>query len=123
MGVGVGAWGLRGQGAGVGEDTAATGGRPLAGPHREGGRSCANQQNQIVVALRCMVDGVVVGAACLAAWFLRTAWITDPAKRWWPKSWENYFKEPLILFAVPIVLFTMWCMGLYRPRRDRSLWS
>jgi exopolysaccharide biosynthesis polyprenyl glycosylphosphotransferase len=77
------------------------------------------QQHQLFVALLCFVDGLVVSGACFAAWGVRKLC----AEPWVPRSWETYFKEPLILFAVPIVLYTMWCFGLYRARRDRSMWG
>src|SRR2546426_4046516 len=39
-----------------------------------------------------------------------------------PYICESWIKGPLVLFVVPIVLVSMWMFGLYRPRRDRSLW-
>jgi Undecaprenyl-phosphate glucose phosphotransferase len=62
---------------------------------------------------------VVVAGACLAAWLLRRGL----AERFLPDgNWESWIKGPLFLFVVPIVLGVMWIFGLYRPRRDRSLW-
>jgi Undecaprenyl-phosphate glucose phosphotransferase len=76
------------------------------------------QQHQLFVALLVLVDGAVVAAACAAAWIVRRL-VNGPP--WWPASWESYPKQMLLLYAVPIVLLTMRGMGLYRPRRDRSL--
>lgn len=38
-----------------------------------------------------------------------------------PEAWESWFKHPLILFTIPIMLFAMSMCGLYKPRRDKSL--
>jgi Undecaprenyl-phosphate glucose phosphotransferase len=75
------------------------------------------QQHQLFVTLLALVDAVVVCAACVAAWGLRLRVVEG----WAPKHWEDWVKGPLFIFAVPIVLVTMWMLGLYRPRRDRSL--
>ncbi len=77
------------------------------------------QRHQIFAGLLGVMDALVVASACFAAWLIRHALVG----RWWPRSWEEYFKEPLILLAVPLVLMSMRFFGLYRPRRDRSLWS
>ena len=77
------------------------------------------QQHQLFVALLCIADAAVVALACFGAWAVRRVSI----EQWWPGSWETYFKEPLVFFAVPIALYLFWLGGLYRPRRDRSLWS
>jgi len=72
------------------------------------------------VSLLAGVDGAVVLCACFAAWCIRRALIEG----FWPVSWENYVKEPMILLFVPLTLFAMWVFGLYHPRRDRSsLWG
>jgi Undecaprenyl-phosphate glucose phosphotransferase len=77
------------------------------------------QQHQFFVALLCIVDGLVVGAACMAAWSLRM----QVVEGYFPNgNWESWVKGPLFVFVVPVVLATMWFFGLYRPRRDRSLW-
>ncbi|GMV26434.1 MAG: UDP-phosphate galactose phosphotransferase [Phycisphaerae bacterium] len=77
------------------------------------------QKHHLFVTLLCATDAAIVCAACGAAWGLRR-WLVEG---FWPVSWENWIKEPLILFAVPIVLAAMWIAGLYRPRRDRRLLS
>jgi FlaA1/EpsC-like NDP-sugar epimerase len=77
------------------------------------------QQHQFFVALLCLVDGLVVAAACMAAWSLRM----QVVEGYFPTgNWESWVKGPLFIFAIPVVLTTMWFFGLYRPRRDRNLW-
>ncbi|MBL9032124.1 MAG: undecaprenyl-phosphate glucose phosphotransferase [Phycisphaerae bacterium] len=75
------------------------------------------QQHQLFVALLAAADGVVIALACLVAWLCRMS----VAERYLPRSWEDWIKGPLVIFAVPVALTTMWGLGLYRPRRDRSL--
>lgn len=78
------------------------------------------QRHQLFVTLFAMLDGVVVAGACLGAWLIRM-WVVEgyiPTG-----NWETWVKRPLIIFAVPITLVVMWLTGLYRPRRDRPLWT
>jgi len=70
------------------------------------------------VGLLAAVDAVVVTAACFAAWGIRHAMMKHA---WWPNSWEQYPKEALALYVVPVMLFSLRWFGLYRPRRDRSV--
>jgi exopolysaccharide biosynthesis polyprenyl glycosylphosphotransferase len=87
---------------------------------RAGGRrDVLKQRHQLFVTLLCLVDGAVVIAACIGAWTIRRSMIEG----FWPVSWENWVKEPLVLFALPIVMGSLWIAGLYRPRRDRTLVS
>lgn len=62
-------------------------------------------------------DAAATMAACFAAWTARIVVF----KEHWPRSWESYFKLPLVFFAVPVVLYGLWIFGLYKPRRDRSV--
>ncbi|MFG0327565.1 MAG: undecaprenyl-phosphate glucose phosphotransferase [Phycisphaerales bacterium JB037] len=75
------------------------------------------QRHQLFVVLTVVADGFVVAAACLLAWVTRRLWIDGT----WPDAWASYIKEPLVLLSVPTVLGVLWMMGLYRPRRDRSI--
>ncbi len=76
------------------------------------------RQHQLFVALMCIVDGAAIIVACYAAWVIRRITVDG----WFAQSWENWLiKEPIWYLAVPIGLFTMWCFGLYRPRRDQAL--
>lgn len=77
------------------------------------------QRHQLFVALLAAADASVVIAACLGAWALRRVMIEG----FWPVSWENWIKEPLILFTLPIVIASLWVSGLYRPMRDRNIVS
>jgi Undecaprenyl-phosphate glucose phosphotransferase len=79
------------------------------------------QQHQFFVALLGAVDAIVVGAACLAAWIVRLYAVERYGP--WTMEWESWVKRSLLLIAIPIVLVSMWMLGLYRPRRDRSLWA
>ncbi|MFG0286336.1 MAG: hypothetical protein ACF8R7_18130, partial [Phycisphaerales bacterium JB039] len=82
------------------------------------------QRHQLFVFLLAISDGLVVAGAALLAWLGRKLLIPlGPGYRFWPESWESYFKEPLLLFAVPITLYAMWLSGMYKPRRDRSIWG
>lgn len=78
------------------------------------------QRHQLFVSLLGVGDALTVTAACYAAWGVRRyAMETFPAQ-----SWENYIiKEPLFVLAVPITLLAMRAVGLYSPRRDRSMWG
>ncbi|MEO1007683.1 MAG: undecaprenyl-phosphate glucose phosphotransferase [Planctomycetota bacterium] len=97
------------------------------------------QKHQILIASLALADAAVVALAALAAWVVRKLlvvptthyrpggfldfWPSRPTGHWdfWPASWESYFKQPLLLFAVPVCLATFLAFKLYRPRRDRSL--
>lgn len=82
------------------------------------------QQHQLFVTLLCIADAFVISLAAMTAWLavrIRIHGIGD----WplFPRQWENFFKEPLLFFIVPVGLYGMWTFGLYRPRRDRSIWG
>lgn len=92
-----------------------------------GGRGAmVKQRHQLFVVLLVMIDTTVIAGACFAAWALRQAlmmWYVPGYRTWWPMSWENWVKEPLVIVAIPVVIYAMWAMRLYRPRRDKSIWS
>lgn len=79
------------------------------------------QQHQLFVALLVASDGVVAALACYAAWAIHRihtfGFFPD-----WPGQWESWVKNPIAFFVVPIVLVAFQMNGLYRPRRDGSLW-
>lgn len=77
------------------------------------------QRHQVFVVMFVAADAVMAAAACYAAWALRIVRRGDA----WPTEWEQFIKEPLVLFVVPIALYVFSLCGLYRPMRDRSLWS
>ncbi|MFN7022726.1 MAG: nucleoside-diphosphate sugar epimerase/dehydratase, partial [Phycisphaerales bacterium] len=78
------------------------------------------QQHQLFVGLLAAVDAVVVVCACFVAWRFRYAVMPH---EWWPQSWEQYPKEALALYVVPVMLLALRWFGLYRPRRDRSVFG
>lgn len=77
------------------------------------------QRHQLFVSLLVGADAAVAACACYAAWGVRR-WRVEG---YGPVSWETWFKEPLVFFAVPVVLYAMWALGLYKPRRDRTIMS
>ena len=80
------------------------------------------QQHQLFVALLGLLDCGAITAACYLAWIARRLTCEGYFPKW-PDFWESYFKNPLVAFVVPITIATMRANGLYRPRRDRSLWD
>jgi len=74
------------------------------------------QRHQFFVGLLAVADALTISAACLGAWSARL-WVFDQP---YPTDWESYFKDSLVLFLLPIGLWTMSAFGLYKPRRDRS---
>lgn len=79
------------------------------------------QQHQFFVALLVIADGAVVTAASFAAWLIRRAMLEpNPG---WHRQFEDYPKQALALYTVPIVILSLRFFGLYQPRRDRSLLS
>ncbi len=76
------------------------------------------QQHQLFSVLCAAADGAVITAACFVAWGVRRMSIPHGGL---PKHPVEYPKEALVLLAVPIVLVAMRAMGLYLPRRDRSI--
>lgn len=82
------------------------------------------QKHQLFVALLAGSDALCVACAAFAAWLVRKVLIPLPdGWPFWPEHWETYFKEPLILFAAPLTVYALWAFKMYRPKRDRSLWS
>lgn len=77
------------------------------------------QRHQLFASVLCVSDVLVASVACFVAWLVRHL----AAGPWWPRSWEEYFREPLIPLAVPLTVLSLRMFGLYRPRRDRSMWS
>jgi len=87
------------------------------------------QQHQLFVSLLCLVDGLVVTAACYGAWVVRRLMIEGNfpvapvnATSWWDVA-APWLREPMAPIAVPLALFCLWNFGLYRPRRDRGMIS
>lgn len=76
------------------------------------------QRHQLFVSLFALIDAAVVTGACMLAWMIRRLTIDGG----FPADWRAWVKEPLWLIAIPLTLASMWAFGLYRPRRDRSMW-
>ena len=80
------------------------------------------QRHQLFASLLVLMDVVVITAACYAAWLFRLSALGQPLPEL-PGNWEASVRGSLCLFVVPITLGALWFSGLYRPRRDKSLWS
>ncbi|MBI1190471.1 MAG: undecaprenyl-phosphate glucose phosphotransferase [Tepidisphaera sp.] len=81
------------------------------------------QRHQLFVALLGAVDGLVAGLACYGAWLIRRQMIDGSIPSPEGAGVVAWMREPLALFAVPIVLVAMRLFGLYRPRRDGRVLS
>jgi Undecaprenyl-phosphate glucose phosphotransferase len=77
------------------------------------------QKSDLFLTLFGIVDVLAVSGACLIAWGARLAYFQEPLPAL--SEWELYFKHSLVVYAVPIVIATMYLSKLYRPRRDRTL--
>jgi Undecaprenyl-phosphate glucose phosphotransferase len=75
------------------------------------------QRHNLFVTLFALFDVAAISGASFGAWAIRVNRFSQP----WPQQWESYFKDSLVLFAVPIVLMNLVVFKLYRPRRDRAL--
>lgn len=79
------------------------------------------QQHQFFVGLVVIADGAVITAASFAAWLIQRSILNFPT--WWPAKFEDYPKQALALYTVPIAILSLRFFGLYMPRRDRTLLS
>lgn len=77
------------------------------------------QRHQFFAAMVAAADACAITAASYAAWAGRVQLRGES----WPSSWENYLKEPLLLYTIPVTVAMIWLIGLYKPRRDKSLAS
>ena len=75
------------------------------------------QRHNLFVTLFAMLDVGAIAAASFGAWAMRV----ERFGQSWPNEWESFFKDSLVLFAVPIVVLNLVMFKLYRPRRDRAL--
>ncbi|MEQ9206690.1 MAG: undecaprenyl-phosphate glucose phosphotransferase [Phycisphaerales bacterium] len=76
------------------------------------------QRHQLFVTLFACTDGASAVGACALAWLVRR-------NRYGVFETEatGYFQDSLTALVVPIFIFTMYSLGLYRPRRDQTLLS
>ena len=77
------------------------------------------QKSDLFLTLFGIIDVLAVSGACIIAWVARLAYFREPFPPM--TDWESYFKDSLVVYAVPIVIATMYLSKLYRPRRDRTL--
>jgi len=77
------------------------------------------RRQQLFVVIFILADGLMIATASYAAWMVRVIGRGEP----WPAVWEDYFKDPLLLFTVPLALAVMQTLKLYNPRRDCPLIS
>lgn len=75
------------------------------------------QRHNLFVTLFALLDVAAISAASFGSWSIRVHRFGQS----YPAEWESYFKDSLVLFAVPIVLLNMVMFKLYKPRRDRAL--
>ncbi|MEM7755487.1 MAG: undecaprenyl-phosphate glucose phosphotransferase [Planctomycetota bacterium] len=75
------------------------------------------QQHQTFAALMAVADAAVIATASYVAWFIRVSASGEPL----PAAWESWFKQPLVLFTVPLTLIALSLCSLYKPRRDKRL--
>lgn len=75
------------------------------------------RRNQLFATLFVIADGLMIATASFGALALRVVARGES----WPRDWEDYIKDSLILFTIPIGLILMEAMRLYRPQRDRSV--
>lgn len=75
------------------------------------------QKHNLFVTLFALLDAGSIAAASFGSWAVRV----ERFGQAWPSQWEMYFKDALVLYAVPIVLFNLMLFKLYKPRRDRAL--
>ncbi|MDQ7013442.1 MAG: undecaprenyl-phosphate glucose phosphotransferase [Planctomycetota bacterium] len=80
------------------------------------------QQHQLFTSILVILDAMVVVVACYAAWLFRLSALGQTLPDL-PGDWETTVRDSFFLFAVPIVIAAFWFLGLYRPRRDKSLWG
>jgi len=71
----------------------------------------------LFVSLFGVLDLVAVTSAATIAWMLRLDRFDQPL----PVRWEDYFKDSLIVFVVPIAIVSMVFFKLYKPRRDQAI--
>jgi Undecaprenyl-phosphate glucose phosphotransferase len=78
------------------------------------------RQHQLFSALLVVTDALVIALASLVA-FLLAVWKIPGS--WEPQQWESWLKEPLLFYTIPTGIIALWYCGMYRPRRDRSLYN
>lgn len=75
------------------------------------------QKHNLFVSLFGVLDAAAIASAAMIAWAIRLNRFDQSL----PMRWEEYFKDSLVIFAVPIAMITMVFFKLYKPRRDQAL--
>ncbi len=75
------------------------------------------QKHNLFVSLFGALDAGAIAVSTLIAWGIRIDRFQEPM----PARWESYFKDSLMVFAVPITLAVMLFFKLYKPRRDQAI--
>lgn len=83
----------------------------------QAGEYVLKQKHNLFVTLFALLDVGAIAAASFGSWAIRV----ERFGQSWPNEWELYFKDSLVLYAVPIVLLNLMLFKLYKPRRDRAL--
>lgn len=91
------------------------------------------QQHQLFVGLLVAADAAVITAASVGAWLVRRSAASAAAvdstlsqvrvSTPWPVSGADLVRQTLLLLTVPILIVCLRSMGLYLPRRDRTLFN
>jgi len=77
------------------------------------------QRHQLFVTLFAGADAAAIGVASVTALLLREWFFTEPL----PASLTGLVRASLIALSIPVTLATLAACGLYKPRRDRSVWG
>jgi len=75
------------------------------------------QKHNLFVSLFGVLDLIAVASSAMLAWGIRLDRFDQPL----PDRWEEYFKDSLVVFVVPIAMVSMIFFKLYKPKRDQAL--
>jgi FlaA1/EpsC-like NDP-sugar epimerase len=76
------------------------------------------QKHQVFVSLLGLSDLTVAAGACYGAWALRYAKMQQE----FPEFGRQWIREPLAVPMAVLTIASLWLFGVYKPRRDKSLW-
>ena len=74
------------------------------------------QRHQLFVTLFACADAASAVGACGLAWWVRRAQYGV-----FEDSFGSYLRDSMTILVVPILVITLYTLGLYRPRRDQAL--
>ncbi|MGV6814842.1 MAG: undecaprenyl-phosphate glucose phosphotransferase [Phycisphaerales bacterium] len=81
------------------------------------GLGLLKQRHNLFVGLFGVLDAVAISSSAFLAWGIRLHRFDQPM----PVRWEDFFKDSLVVFALPIAMVTMVSFRLYKPRRDQAI--